>query len=447
MIFKNFRIQVVIRIISLTLTLFLSIYLFLNTDLYATIGILGLLCIYQVVAMIKLMETSNRRMLQFLEAIRYADFSQSFKTPGLGKSFNELNEGFSMVIRDFQRIRGEKEENYRYLQTVVQHVGIGLIAYDNQGKVELMNTAAKRILGVPKVRNISALGTINEELVRKLLSMKTGNRDLIKIQQKEDILQLVVYTTRFQLRGRLLILASLQNIQSELEEQEMEAWQKLIRVLTHEIMNSITPISSLAQTIDQSLIEMINEVDEAKDLNEIHQAVSTIQKRSEGLIHFVNSYHKLTRIPKPNFQMISINNLFNRVTQLMENESNKRKVKITSVVQPQNLQVIADQELIEQVLLNLIRNSLEAINNKENGKLDLSASRDEKGRVMMRLTDNGSGIVPEVREKIFIPFFTTKKTGSGIGLSLSKQIMRQHAGTISVSSIPDKQTTFKLTFS
>jgi signal transduction histidine kinase len=283
-------------------------------------------------------------------------------------------------------------------------------------------------------------------LLEKITGLKSGRRELIKIHSKDDLLQLAAFATEFQLRGRSLKLISLQNIQSELEEQEMEAWQKLIRVLTHEIMNSITPITSLAKTVDQSLAEMTGQLQDRSDLKDIHDAVSTIYKRSEGLLHFVESYRKLTRIPRPDFQIITIEEVFRRVSQLVKHESNAKKITISSIVQPANLKVLADQELIEQVLLNLIRNAFDALAGKQTPLITLSAELDHKGRVLIKVSDNGSGIVPEALEKIFIPFFTTKKTGSGIGLSLSRQIMRQHAGSINVMSEPDVGTTFKLIF-
>jgi len=447
MLFKNFRIQVIIRTILLFLTLLALAYLILQTFLYATIGILILLALYQIYGLIRMMDQSNTRMAQFLQAVRHADFSQSFKRPKQGKSFDQLNDAFTQVIQDFQKIRGDKEENYRYLHTVVQHVGVGLIAFDHEGNIEIFNTASKKLLGISQLRNISGLETISTDLSQKISILKSGGRDLIKIQRDDNLLHLSAYATEFQLRDRSLKLISLQNIQSELEEQEMEAWQKLIRVLTHEIMNSITPISSLAKTVDQTLNELkFDDLDEA-DMQDIHDAVGTIHKRSEGLIHFVESYRKLTRIPQPNFQMISVDKMFNTVLNLTEVESRNKNIRISASVKPISLHVIADQELIEQVLINLIRNAFDALSNTEEGRLALISDLDQRGRVMIRVVDNGSGIEKEAQEKIFIPFFTTKKSGSGIGLSLSRQIMRQHGGSLGVTSEPDVETVFKLSFS
>jgi nitrogen fixation/metabolism regulation signal transduction histidine kinase len=449
MIIKHFRLQVITRLIFLVLTIYLFIYLLDTTELYATLVIVVFIFIYQIYALIHLMETTNRRLITFLEAIRHADFSQSFRGTELGKSYRQLNEAFSEVMKNFQKIRGEKEENYRYLQTVVQHVGVGLIAYDRSGKIELINTAAKRLLNVTQIGRVQSLKSISDVLVQKLMEMKPRTRDLIRVQYDDDILNLAIYTTEFRLRGRALTLASIQNIQSELEEQEMEAWQKLIRVLTHEIMNSMTPISSLARTIDEWLLEIGKgqESRKATDLQDIQEAITTIQKRSEGLIHFVESYRQLTRIPQPNFQIINVSELFKRVVQLMEKELGEKTIIFIQIIEPEELTVTADSELIEQVLINLFKNAIDALNKIKKGKIILSGEKDQRGRVIISMSDNGQGIVPEAREKIFVPFFTTKKTGSGIGLSLSRQIMRQHRGGITVTSDPNKETTFKLIFS
>ena len=448
MIIKHFRLQIITRIVLISLTIYLFVYLYNTTDLYATLVIVGLVFVYQVYALVRLMETTNRRLTNFLDAIRHADFSQSFRGTELGKNYRQLNEAFSDVMKNFQKIRGEKEENYRYLQTVVQHVGVGLIVYDKSGKIELINTTAKRLLNITQIGHIQALGSISEELVGKLIDMKPRTRDLIRIQAEDDLLHLALYTTEFRLRGRPLTLVSIQNIQSELEEQEMEAWQKIIRVLTHEIMNSMTPISSLAKTIDEWIIDFGKEKggNDSTEISDIQEAITTIQKRSEGLIHFVESYRKLTRIPQPNFQIIKVEEIFKRVSQLMEKELADKKIKFSQSINPQDLSVTADSELIEQVLINLFKNAIDALSKNNKGQIAIFGEKDMRGRIIISLSDNGPGIVPEAREKIFVPFFTTKKTGSGIGLSLSRQIMRQHRGTLTVHSEPNRETTFKLIF-
>ena len=449
MILKNFRINCTFRVILLSTTIFLFFYLILNTSLYAILLVIGCLLIYQIYSLIYYVEKTNRDINRFFEAIKFEDFSQTFRGAGLGSSFKELKTSFTEVLNKFRQTRAEKEEHYHYLQTVVQHIGIGLISFQHNGDVELINSAAKRLLHVPYLKNIKSIKKYSDELVNTLFKMRTGEKTLVKVQDNDELVQLAIYAVEFILRNKKVKLVSIQNIQSELEEQEMNAWQKLIRVLTHEIMNSVTPIASLASTVNEMLIDTFPDKSDYKteeSFNDIHSAIQTIEKRSQGLINFVESYRKLTRIPKPNFQIFLVSSIFNRVMQLIRTQISDKGIKIAINVEPATLEVTADSELIEQVLINLLINATHAIENVKNASIILRSRLDEKGRVTIQVIDNGTGIIKDVQEKIFIPFFTTKREGSGIGLSLSKQIMRLHKGTISVQSEPNIKTIFTLRF-
>ncbi|MFC2134843.1 PAS domain-containing sensor histidine kinase [Bacteroidota bacterium] len=445
---KNFRLNLITRIIFISLTLLLLFYLYYNTTFLATLIILSLILIYQIYALIRFIDTTNIELTRFLQSIQHSDFSQTFSNKKMGGSFEELNKAFNKVIEKFQNTRSEKEEHYRYLQTVMQHVAIGLISFDREGKVEFINNNAKRLLNVPHLTNIKKLDKISEELTSKLLSMKPGDKVTLKIADDNELLQLVINAVEFKMRNQLYKLVSLQNIQSELEEKEMDAWQKLIRVLTHEIMNSVTPISSLSSTVNQILSTCANsgsgiDKDSIKDIN---NAVNTIHKRSEGLIHFVDNYRNLTKIPKPNFQIFQLKTLLERVNKLMQHELIKNKIKLKISVDPQTLELTADPEMVEQVLLNLIINAMKALHETPDPEIVIIAFINERGKVAIRVIDNGPGISEDIQEKIFIPFFSTKKDGSGIGLSLSRQILRAHGGSIRVNSIPGKETVFTLRF-
>jgi len=326
-----------------------------------------------------------------------------------------------------------------------------LIAFQHNGEVELINTAAKRLLRVTKLKNIESLESWSKPLVNTLLKLKPRQRALVKVEDENELLHLALYATEFKLRGQKFSLVSIQNIHSELEEKEIEAWQKLIRVLTHEIMNSITPISSIASTINELLKESLKvqstgEKMKTESLSDVHHAVQTIQKRSQGLLHFVDAYRNLTLIQKPNFQSFSIHELFTRVKKLMEADLKKKPIQLEVSVDPQSLELTADPELVEQVVINLILNSLQAVKGQKKAKIHLDAHTDGRGRILIQVKDNGAGISKENIEKIFIPFFSTKEGGSGIGLSLSRQIMRLHHGSISVHSKPNEETVFTLRF-
>jgi two-component system nitrogen regulation sensor histidine kinase NtrY len=317
--------------------------------------------------------------------------------------------------------------------------------------VALINNAAKRLLKVVRLKNINELSKFSKKLVDTLLKMKPGEKELVKIQDSNEFLQLAIYSTEFILRENKYTLVSLQNIQSELEEKEMEAWQNLIRVLTHEIMNSVTPISSLASTVNEMLIDSFVGKEASKQIGEetiddVRGAVQTIEKRSKGLLNFVESYRKLTRIPRPNFEIFPVSSLFDRVEQLMKTQIGDNGIHFETSVDPESLELTADAEMVEQVLINLVLNSIDAVKIRHDGKIQLTSRMDERGRVIIQVIDNGPGIDEDVLEKIFIPFFTTKEHGSGIGLSLSKQIMRLHRGTIAVQSKKGEETVFTLWF-
>lgn len=444
---KKFHLQLIFRILLLSSTMFLVFYIFYNTELHATLFIIILTILYQIIALIKFINHTNDELARFILSIKYSDFSQSFSSPRLGKSFSDLSNAFNEVMKKFRETRSEKEEHAKFLQTVMQHIGIGLIAFDNKGKITLINNAAKRIFKIQFLNNIASLNRVSQNLGNELAAMKLGDKITIKLIDANEIIQLLAYATELKMRNEDYTLIAIQNIQSELEEKEMEAWQKLIRVLTHEIMNSITPISSLASTINTMISEPHkNNIFDSDDIDDIKSAMSTIQKRSDGLIHFVNNYRNLTKIPKPNFQIFPVKNLFERVEKLTEKKIKENGISSECLILPENLELTADIEMLEQVLLNLVINSIHALRNTVNAEIRLIARLNERGKTIIKVIDNGPGIPDEVYEKIFIPFFTTKKDGSGIGLSLSRQIVRAHGGNIRVSSIPNKETSFTLRF-
>ncbi len=450
MIYRNFRVNIIIRILVLAATLF-AFFFFLESEYRITLLLIAVLTIFQVYGLIRFVDRTNRDLASFLESIRFSEFTRTFQIEGMGKSFNELSRAFNDVIRDFQEVRSEKEEHFHYLQSIVQNIDVSIIVYQKDGSVEMINKAAKKLFQIHSLKNIKGLEQMSKELVTTLLNINPGENTLVKVQDQDDILQLAVYATEFKVKEKLIILATINNIQNVLEEQETEAWQKLIRVLTHEIMNSITPIASLSSTLDIMLkgITDTGEIKEHMDLDtvlEIQQALQTINKRSTGLLHFVNTYRNLTRIPKPNFKIFPVKNLYQNIELLMEEEMKEKQIDFIIRIDPEDIEVSADEQLIEQVLINLIKNSMYALDNKEDKRIELRGFQNKRGRVTMQVWDNGKGILPEVLDKIFIPFFTTKQSGSGIGLSLSRQILRLHNGTITAHSEPDQETVFTLTF-
>ncbi|HET6568838.1 MAG TPA: ATP-binding protein [Rhodothermales bacterium] len=447
---KRFRFQCSTRVVLIGVTMLVAIFLAYRTASYMAAGLVALAAVSQLYALIMYVERTNRDLGRFLRSIQYSDFSQAFTSGGRGERFAELSSAFSAVMDEFRAERSEKEESYRYLLTVVQHIGIGLLSFKQDGEVGLINAAAKRLLRVTHLRNIRALSDHNRELAGILLQLRSGEKALVQVVDDDDLLQLSIYATEFKMRGDLYTLVSIQNIQSELEEKEIESWQKLTRVLTHEIMNSITPIASLASTANELLMDIGEPAGDGavvtEALADVRNAVRTIERRSQNLLGFVHAYRSLTRIPKPDFRIFRIADLFGDVALLMQPQMEARGIRFTRSIEPDQLDLTADPELIEQVLINLLKNAMEAAEGIPDAAVTLSAHIDERGRTVLQVADNGPGIVQEAIDKIFIPFFTTKKEGSGIGLSLSRQIMRQHGGTLSAVSEPDNRTVFTLRF-
>lgn len=449
MVYKSFRINIVLRVGLLAASIFLFFYL-IESRTYLTPALVFIAIILQVYALIWYVEKTNRDLSSFLESIRFSEFTRSFKIGGMGPSFNELNNAFNDVIADFQKIRSEKEEHFHYLQSIVENIDVSILAYQKNGSIEMINTASKKLFQLGSIQNIEKLGVLSNELVNTLLSIKPGENKLVKVHNYDDSLQLAINSTEFRIKNKVITLATIKNIQNVLEDQETEAWQKLIRVLTHEIMNSIAPISSLSSTLESILkpytVEGGNSSPDKETIIEIQHALQTISKRSTGLMHFVNTYRNLTKIPTPNFNRVKIEDLFDSLSSLMEKELVDHNIVCKKFIEPISLDVIMDEQLIEQVLINLIKNSIHAMEGIENGKIILKAGFNKRGKVTIQVNDNGRGIVEDVLDKIFIPFFTTKPSGSGIGLSLSRQILRLHGGTITATSIPNTETVFTLTF-
>jgi two-component system, NtrC family, nitrogen regulation sensor histidine kinase NtrY len=366
MVYRSFRFGVIARVILLLLALLLSIYLLKLSNHPVSGTITVALVIMLIVDLIMFVERTNRKLTQFLDSIRHSDFASSFSDKGKGKSFRELNRAFNEVIEDFKKTRAEKEEHFNYLQTVVQHVSIGIIAFRRDGKVDLINNASKHLLRISNLRLISDLEKIKPDLPEILLKMKAGEKHLCKMFIEDELLQISVYATEFRMRGEEYVLISLQNISTELDEKEVESWQKLIRVLTHEIMNSITPISSLISTTREMLFLedgndlTMNQLDQ-EDLENVLAALKTIQNRSQGLLNFVEIYRNLTRIPKPNFRHFPVSEIFERAETLLKPKFEQLGITFITKTIPSDLMVTADPDLIDQVTINLLLNAIDAV--------------------------------------------------------------------------------------
>lgn len=445
--FNDFRFRTALRIIFLGITLWLFTWLLHNPELLITAMLIGIVIILQMLELFNFVSRTNKKLTRFFESVKYSDFSSGFTHDDkLGHSFKDLNIALSEVLEAFRRTRSEKEEHWLYLQTVVEHVNTGLISFNDEGKVGLINAAAKKLIETDQLRNVEQLLEYKPRLYKALFDLPSGKSDLYKESNSKE---LAIHATTIRLQGKSYKLVAIQNIRSELQKKELDAWQNLTRVLRHEIMNSITPIASLTSTMKDIIKEdIVNnnghfEIDE-ESLTDLQDGLDTIEGRSKGLAGFLDAYRDYTSIPLPDVEEFRVKGLVEKVAQLLRAEFKKANAEIACNVHPDLLIVKADEKLIEQVLINLVKNSLEAMKKVENPRVEILSYLDNNQNVVISVKDNGEGIIREALDQIFIPFYTTKPRGSGIGLSLSSQIMRLHNGTLEVDSEPGVGTEFRL---
>lgn len=446
----NWRSPLFTRIAILLSTVFAFAFVVHDKSIFNLLP-LGLLVAiaFQVAQLIKSVEQPTGDFSSFFKSMRFDETTFSYKTDSQDVNTKKLQSELNEALTKLKNLRVERDSEYQFFKNIVQHVGIGILTFKKDGSIQIINSAAKRLLRVTKAETLQDLKEISEPLVDAFRQLKTGGRELIRIKTGDESVQLSIFAIELTLRGDELKLISMSNIQNELEEKEMEAWQNLVRVLTHEIMNSVTPISSLAGIVEEDLKHRLerepdHSVIKKEDLEDMHLSLLTITKRSEGLIHFVREFRNLTHIPKPKITPIEVKRLLEELAALHKKELADAQVTISINIEPVDLIIQADKSMIEQVLINLIKNAIQSFDEQVERKILLSAYVTEKPVITVR--DTGPGIEPEALEKIFIPFFSTKKTGSGIGLSLSRQIMRQHEGSITVKSTLREGTEFFLRF-
>lgn len=380
---------------------------------------------------------SARAMAQFIWSVRYSEFlSYPAAHPNAPQTLpEELLTEMQDALKHYRSNLQKKESQLQYFQALANHIDMAVLVYAPDGQMEWINEAAKRLIHMEHPRTVDDLTEFHPNLPEKLRTLKAGDLSVWQIKEEEETVQLALSGMEFIIQGRKLLIAGMKNIHSALDSRETEAWQKLIRVLTHEIMNSITPIISLTELLTK-YADSLEGDEETK--TEMKQMLQTIGRRGNGLVRFMNSYREVSHLPHPLLKLYNAGELLKGVVQLMQNDTNDLHLSLPNIP----LRLIADKEQIEQVLINLIRNARE----NEATQITLSAGITPGNHLFLRVTDNGTGIDPEVQERIFIPFFTTKPTGSGIGLTISRQIMHQHHGSITVQSKAREGSTFTLLF-
>lgn len=448
MIYKSFNLLVVIRLI-LCIAIASAMGYFISVQAWDTAVFCFLALIVLVWNAVYFMNAINRKVSFFFDAVRNEDTTLHFPENIADKSIRNLNQSFNKVNALISEIKIRNEHNEQFFHELMQHSATGLIAVDEQGYIVLINESALSFLELPHVSSLSLLKQKKPDIYEALEQIVPGQARTIKILNDSGLKVISLKVKRFQFGENKYRIFSLADIKTEIEENELDSWQKLIRVMTHEIMNSIAPITSLSNTLRRFFVRddqpvMLSKVTQ-QDIQQTVQGLDVIEQQGKSLLHFVDSYRKLAKIPKPTFRPIHISPWFEDIKLLMSSELQEEHIEFKTSVSPANLSFFGDERLLTQVLINLLNNSIDALKSASNKKLEIKAVLSSEGGIKIAVTDNGPGINADDLEKIFIPFYTTKENGSGIGLSITRQILRLHKGTITAGSVPGKYTTFTMT--
>jgi two-component system nitrogen regulation sensor histidine kinase NtrY len=449
MTFNRYEWRLLLRVLLLFVAITATSLVVVNGSgmwLYSVITVP--LVIYSVLDLIRFQRKAQDEVNQFVESIHYRDFSRHFDVRRAPNELKPLRKGFNEINTTFKLISRERETQYHYLQKILELVDTGLLSYEQEtGETGWINEAFKNLIGVPYLKTVHSLEKREPALYADIIKLKPGEANVLSITRNQQQVKMLVTASIMRSDEKLYKLVAFQNVSEALDETESKAWSKLLNVMTHEIMNSVAPISSLADTLKNRLQspEIIGSVD-SSDLEDIELGIDTIKRRSEGLLKFTESYRSLNKITKLDLDKILVRNMFENLNSLMRPTLEKKNIELEIILRDPALAIEADINLIDQVMINLLVNAIEAVKDKPEPRITLSAEV-KNNKALVKIMDNGLGMPPELLDKIFIPFFSTRKTGSGIGLSLCKQIMLLHKGNIQVQSTEGKGATFILQFS
>lgn len=447
MFYKRFEWRIIFQVVYLFITLAIASFLLVKGR-YELLVIMVPLIIYGIIAIYRFLRKAHTELNQFVESVHYRDFSRYFDVKHAPVELQPLRKGFNEINSTFKVISKEKETQFQYLQKILELVDTGILSYrEHNGEVVWMNESLKRMLQLPYLKTIHSLARRDGELYRQVTLLKPGETKIATAHTEKTTFKLLMSATAFQTDGSKFKLIAFQNVSEALDETESKAWQKLLSVMTHEIMNSIAPISSLAETLKYRLQQFAVRPElESGSMDDLELGIDTIKRRSEGLLKFAETYRNLNKITTLNLKKIYVRDLFENLHHLMQPTLDQKNIEMEIILKDPDLQLDADTNLLEQVLINLVVNAMEAVKEREEPRIILSAYFANNHRTVIKVADNGTGMPEEVLDKIFIPFFSTKKSGSGIGLSLCKQIMMLHKGNIQVQSIEGQGTAFMMQF-
>ena len=449
MAFSRFHTGIGLRVAALFLTIAAVAWMIAYTGWYVTITLLSAAALAEAVSLVRFSTQASREVARFLDAVAVDDTSQSFTAMASDAAHRELGTAMERVLTRLRTSRRERDEQAQYLQILVNHVPVALISLDERGAVRVLNAAARRLFETSPA-NAAQLRRYGESFAVGLESLRPGNSAVLRMQRGSGDLLLKAAVTEISAGGLKRRLISLQNIDNEMNAQELAAWETVIRVMAHEVLNSLTPVSSLASTAHERVREVLEQLPQGDArtaaLADACEALETVVRRSEGLLHFVRSHRRLTKPLAAQVQVAPVQRLFARIERLLASDLAGRDIHMSTSIEPETLELAMDPELLDQALINLVRNSIEALRDTRAGVIALTAHRQYDGRIVISVADNGPGIAPEDREKVFVPFFTTKRQGSGIGLTLVRQIAAAHGASVDVSETAGGGATVRVRF-
>nr|WP_299168459.1 ATP-binding protein [uncultured Allomuricauda sp.] len=446
---RNFYVQLIFRVFFITLTALAFAFAVFKLW-YFTLAFSIIFLVAQVYSLIAFINSTNRKISYFFDAIRNEDFTLRFPEKVSIKSFKELNQSLNRVNGLIQEVHLQLQIREQYYQEILKQASIGIMTFNDKGHILFSNPTLEKLLNYTPLNHIKQLAQVDEGLYQVFKSFKPFDRKLFQLTNEREQIQLALKSTPITLDGKSLILVVVQDIHEELDEKETESWVRLIRVLTHEIMNTITPIASISDSIikyykKDGKVVSSKSLDETQIKNTL-KGLEVIKEQGGNLMDFVQSYRSLLNVPEPNRTIVSGKKLLGKIEVLMSTRPENEQTNFYVECNPDELEFFIDEKQITQVLINLGKNALQSVRETKKGQVHIIAGIENDGAKYIEVKDNGPGIPSDLIDEIFVPFFTTKNEGTGIGLSLSKQVMQLHGGNLKVRSIQNQETVFRLTF-
>ena len=441
MVFKNFRINILLRLILLFGLLLLTTYFILSGNTIRAVY-LAVAILLALIEIFRYIDRTNRNLAQFLAAIQNDDFTSNYTGSDRGRSFMELYQVMNEINSRYRTESTQKETREQYLRSLIDQVGVGILSYDDQGYVQVVNPALKKMLDLESIAEGSDMARSTPVIYEMMDGISYGKTKLLRLKVRGEEIPFSIQSSGIRIGESRYHIITLHNIQSEITETEMDAWQKIIRVLTHEIMNSVTPITSLSGSL-RDLVSNDAALQDRQTGEKLRNGLNAIVERSDGLLKFTEAYQNFSRMPAPRLQLIVTVEFVNKIAALFAGEMDKRGILFEINFSGEPACFPVDPDLMEQVMINLLRNAVDAVSSLTQPEIRLEISlTPDRHEIMIRVADNGTGISAEDLDKVFIPFYTTKVLGSGIGLPLSRQIILMHKGSIEVTSGPGEGCCF-----